>query len=59
MPGPVRCRPVTVRPRARADPGFLISVRHTGYKLKVRWYTRLDEDNCFARRLLIPAQASD
>jgi len=41
------------------DPGFLISVRHTGYKLKVRWYTRLDEDNCFGRRLLIPAQASD
>lgn len=59
MPGPGRCRPVTVRPRARWDPGLLISARHTEYKLKVRWYTRLDEDNCSARWLLIPAQAND
>jgi hypothetical protein len=46
-------------PSREVDPGLLISVRHTGYKLKVRWYTRLDEDNCFARWLLIPAQAND
>jgi hypothetical protein len=29
------------------------------YKLKARWYTRLDEDNCFARWLLISIQAID
>jgi hypothetical protein len=46
-------------PSREVDPGLLISVRHTEYKLKVRWYTRLDEDNCFARWLLIRAQAND
>jgi hypothetical protein len=46
-------------PSCEVDPGLLISVRHTEYKLKVRWYTRLDDDNCFARWLLIPAQAND
>jgi hypothetical protein len=46
-------------PSREVDPGLLISARHTEYKLKVRWYTRLDEDNCFARWLLIPAQAND
>jgi hypothetical protein len=30
------------------DPGLLISAAHTEYKLKARWFTRLDEDNCFA-----------
>lgn len=28
-------------------------------KLKVRWYTELDEDNCFARWLLTQVQAND
>jgi hypothetical protein len=46
-------------PSREVGPGLLISARHTEYKLKVRWYTRLDEDNCFARWLLIPAQAND
>jgi len=29
------------------------------YKLKIRWYTELDEESCFARWLIIPAQARD
>lgn len=56
-PGPMP--PGHGSPSREVDPGLLISVRHTEYKLKVRWYTRLDEDNCFARWLLIPAQAND
>ena len=56
-PGPVP--PGHGPPSREVDPGLLISVRHTEYKLKVRWYARLDEDNCFARWLLIPAQAND
>jgi hypothetical protein len=32
---------------------------HAGYKRKIRECTWLDEDNCFARWLLIPSQASD
>ena len=56
-PGPVP--PGHGPPSREVDPGLLISVRHTMYMLKVRWYARLDEDNCFARWLLIPAQAND
>jgi hypothetical protein len=44
-------------PTRGVDPGLLIAAPHAGYQLKVRWYTRLDEDNCFARWLLIPVQA--
>jgi hypothetical protein len=54
-PGPVP--PVYGRPSHAADPGLLLPAPHTEYKLKVRWYTRLDEDNCFARWLLIPVRA--
>jgi len=56
QPGPVP--PVHGPPSREADPGLLIPALHTEYKLKVRWYTRLDEDNCFARWLLIPIQAN-
>jgi hypothetical protein len=56
-PGPVP--PLHGPPSRDVDPGLLISAAYTGYKLKARWYTRLDEDNCFARWLLIPAQAND
>jgi hypothetical protein len=56
-PGPVP--PVHGPPSSQADPGLLIPAPHAGYKLKVRWYTKLDEDNCFARWLLIPMHASD
>lgn len=55
-PGPVP--PVHGPPSRGVDPGLLISTSHTGYKLKVRWHTKLDEDNCFARWLLIPVQAN-
>lgn len=54
QPGPVP--PVHGRPSREADPGLVISAPHIVYKLKVRWYTRLDGDNCFARWLLIPVQ---
>jgi hypothetical protein len=55
-PGPV---PPVHGPPSREDaPGLLIQAPHTEYKLKVRWYTQLDEDNCFARWLLIPVHAN-
>jgi hypothetical protein len=58
-PGPV---PPVYRPSAYGDPqppGLLMPAQHAEYKLKVRWYTRLDEDNCFARWLLTPIHAND
>lgn len=58
-PGPV---PPVYRPLAYRDPqppGLLMPAQHAEYKLKVRWYTMLDEDNCFARWLLIPIHAND
>jgi hypothetical protein len=45
-------------PPGENDPGLLISAVAARYTLKVRWYTRLDEDSCFARWLLIPGQGS-
>jgi hypothetical protein len=56
-PGPVP--PVHGPPSREVDPGLLFSTLHTAYKLKIRWYTELDEDNCFARWLLIPVQTND
>jgi dihydrofolate reductase len=44
--------------RAGTDPSLLISTSHTAYKLKVRWYTKLDDGSCFARWLLIPIPAN-
>jgi hypothetical protein len=55
QPGPVP--PEHGSPSREEDPGLLISAPLSRYKLKVRWYTRLDEHNCFARWLLIPATA--
>lgn len=55
-PGPAP--PVHGPPSREVYSGILLSTAHSAYKLKARWYTRLDEDNCFARWLLIPAQAS-
>jgi hypothetical protein len=57
QPGPVP--PVHGPPSREVDPGLVISAPHTRYKLKVRWYTKLDEDNCFARWLLIPVEVND
>jgi hypothetical protein len=56
-PGPVP--DVHGRSTSGADPGLLIPVPHTRYRFKIRWYTRLDEDNCFARWLLLPALTDD
>jgi hypothetical protein len=51
--------PVHGPPPRQDNTGLLIQAPHTEYKLKVRWYTQLDEDNCFARWLLIPVQANN
>jgi hypothetical protein len=55
-PGPVPAVHGPPSPSLEVDPGLRLSAVHTAYKLKVRWYTELDEDNCFARWLLIPIQ---
>lgn len=41
QPGPVP--PVPGPPSHKVDPGLLLSAVHTGYKVKVRWYTELGE----------------
>ncbi|BCL12399.1 hypothetical protein [Micromonospora sagamiensis] len=53
-PGPV---PVVHGPPARQpDPGMLIQTTDTTtYRFKIRWYTELDDDDCFARWLLVPS----
>lgn len=51
-PGPVP--PVHGPPSRGAGQGLLLPAAYPGYKLKVRWYTELDHDSCFARWLLIP-----
>jgi hypothetical protein len=56
-PGPVP--PVHGPPSRGVDPGLLLSAMYTEYKLKVRWYTELDADSCFARWLLIPVRANE
>lgn len=55
----VRARPGLVpsthgRPPDGADPGILLTTKTTTFTLKVRWYTQLDDENCFARWLLLP-----
>jgi hypothetical protein len=56
QPGPVP--PVHGPPSHGVNHGLLFATAHTAYKLKVRWYTELDADNCFARWLLIPVQTN-
>ncbi|HEY3958848.1 MAG TPA: hypothetical protein VGM53_36260 [Streptosporangiaceae bacterium] len=57
QPGPV---PLVHGPPSReVNQGLLFSTAHTAYKLKGRWHTELDANNCFARWLLIPAQANE
>ena len=53
-PGPVP--PVHGPPSRETNTGLLLSAAHTAYSLKVRWYTKLGDENCFARWLLIPLQ---
>ncbi|MGW0807202.1 hypothetical protein [Nonomuraea sp. NPDC002799] len=52
-PGPVPS--VHGRPSYDGDPGLLIATTCTRFAFKVRWYTQLDEESCFARWLLTPA----
>ncbi|WP_433795740.1 hypothetical protein [Actinoplanes sp. CA-252034] len=56
-PGPV---PAEHGPPSRGvDPGLLIETNGvTAYRLKVRWFTELDEVGRFARWLLIPVEPS-
>jgi hypothetical protein len=49
-PSPV-LRPPTSR---RVEPGLLLAVDKGAYTLRVRWYTELGDDGCFARWLLLP-----
>jgi hypothetical protein len=54
-PGPP---PVTTPPMPRgADPGLMLAMDRGEYTLRVRWYTELGDDACFARWLLLPATA--
>ncbi|MGH3296199.1 MAG: hypothetical protein ACRDP7_30820 [Trebonia sp.] len=46
-------------PTSEVDPGLLIPAPHIRYRFKVRWHTWPDEDNCFARWLLLPALPGD
>jgi hypothetical protein len=56
-PGPVPA--VHGPPSRETDPGLLLTGGELIYQLKVRWYTELDDDSCFARWLLIPNGAAD
>ena len=55
-PGAIRSWPAASR---GGFGGLLSSTAHAVYKLKIRWYTELHEESCFARWLIIPAQARD
>jgi hypothetical protein len=47
--------PVTNPPTSRnVEPGLLLAVDKGEYTLRVRWYTELGDDGCFARWLLLP-----
>lgn len=52
-PGPVPSR--HGYPTGKVDPGMLLETGVRELCLKVRWYTELGDDICFARWLLIPA----
>jgi hypothetical protein len=56
-PGPVPA--VHGPPSPQTDPGLLLTSADTAYQLKVRWYTELDDDSCFARWLLTPIAATE
>jgi hypothetical protein len=47
-------------PSRSVDPGLLIGTDGVAaYRLKVRWFTELDDESCFARWLLIPVTAGN
>jgi hypothetical protein len=41
-------------PSPEPDTGLLLPARSNGYALRVRWYTEIDDQSCFARWLLLP-----
>src|SRR5215831_4826145 len=57
QPGPVP--PLDGPPSDEAGQGLRLPATYRAYKLKVRRYTELDQRNCFARWLLIPAELQD
>lgn len=42
-------------PSQKVGTGLLLRARSNGYTLRVRWYTEIDDQSCFARWLLLPA----
>jgi hypothetical protein len=51
-PGPVPDRHGS--PPGDGGTGLCLTARSSRYELRVRWYTELDEESCFARWLLTP-----
>ncbi|MFF0868583.1 hypothetical protein ACFYUV_42985 [Nonomuraea sp. NPDC003560] len=47
------------RPSRDGDPDLLVTTTCTTFAFKVRWHTQLDDENCFARWLLIPHEPRD
>ncbi|MEV3978175.1 hypothetical protein [Nonomuraea sp. NPDC049758] len=47
------------RPSRDGDPGLMLTTTCTTFAFKVRWHTLLDDENCFARWLLIPHEPRD
>ncbi|MEV0715145.1 hypothetical protein [Asanoa sp. NPDC050611] len=41
-------------PSREADPGLVLTTGVASYRLKIRWYTEIDDSSCFARWLLLP-----
>jgi hypothetical protein len=44
------------RPARGVEPGVLLQTSSGAYRLRIRWYTLLDDDSCFARWLLLPTE---
>ncbi|MGC4821832.1 hypothetical protein [Micromonospora sp. DT63] len=42
-------------PSREPNKGLLLRADSNGYTLRVRWYTEIDDQSCFARWLLLPA----
>ncbi|GLY78629.1 hypothetical protein Airi01_068960 [Actinoallomurus iriomotensis] len=48
--------PVTRPPMSQGlDPGLMLAMVRGEYMLRIRWYTELGDEGCFARWLLLPA----
>lgn len=42
-------------PSPEPNTGLLLPAHSNGYRLRIRWYTEIDNESCFARWLFIPA----